>query len=215
MKFIFKDPQTNTELALPVTPRSFELSSGIRVETVNIHALGDVLIGGYTTLGTLKIPCMFPGQQYPFASASGEDPYTYVKRFAKYCENRTILRFVITETPVNIPVLLSDIQYGEKDGSGDVYVTITMREYRFVALTQSQKPEWTGNESRAVEASPPPTMDPYTIVRGDTLSAICRKFYGEAALYPALAKHNGIKNPNLIYTGNQLRIPEKSLLKGA
>ena len=215
MKFIFKEPKTNTELALPVTPKNFEVNTGIRIETVNIHALGDVAIGGYGMLGSLKIPCMFPAQAYPFAATAGIKPYEYVERLTKWINDRAILRFIVTETPVNIPVLLSDIAYGERDGTGDVYATISGREYRFTAVVQTQKQDKTCNASREAEAAPPVTMETYVVVKGDTLSAICRKFYGDASLYPELAKYNGVKNPNLIYTGHTLKIPAKNLLKGA
>ncbi len=48
-------------------------------------------------------------------------------------------------------------------------------------------------------------MGSYTIKRGDTLSALAQRFHTSVS---ALAKANGIKNPNLIYAGAQLRIPD-------
>lgn len=48
-------------------------------------------------------------------------------------------------------------------------------------------------------------MKTYTVKKGDTLSAIA-KAHGTTA--EALASANGIKNPNLIYVGRVLRIPE-------
>ena len=57
----------------------------------------------------------------------------------------------------------------------------------------------------------------YTIKKGDTLSAICRTYYGRstAKYYNALAKvQNGIKNPHLIYAGNTIKIPTEAVLLG-
>ena len=56
----------------------------------------------------------------------------------------------------------------------------------------------------------------YTIVRGDTLSIICRRYYGRSTpkYYNALAKYNGIKNPHLIYPGRVLTIPPENVLLG-
>jgi len=42
-----------------------------------------------------------------------------------------------------------------------------------------------------------------TVVRGDTLSGIAGKF---GTSYQALAAINGIANPNLIYTGQVLKV---------
>lgn len=48
----------------------------------------------------------------------------------------------------------------------------------------------------------------HVVKRGDTLWAIARKFYGNGALYPRIAKANKfIRNPNLIYPGQRLVIP--------
>jgi len=60
--------------------------------------------------------------------------------------------------------------------------------------------------------SAPPAIEPYdfyTIVRGDSLSKIAKRFYGDAMKYPVLFEANReiIKNPDLIYPGQVLRVP--------
>lgn len=45
------------------------------------------------------------------------------------------------------------------------------------------------------------------IQKGDTLSALSRKFSGRGTYYPQILLFNSIKNPNLIYTGDTLKIP--------
>ena len=49
----------------------------------------------------------------------------------------------------------------------------------------------------------------YTVQKGDTLWAIAKKFYGDGSLYPYLAKINNIANPNIIHTGQVLKIGPK------
>ena len=59
-------------------------------------------------------------------------------------------------------------------------------------------------------------IDPYhgfaqhTVVRGDTLSAIARRFYGDASQWPRLfeANRHQLSNPNLIFPGQVLRVPQ-------
>lgn len=50
----------------------------------------------------------------------------------------------------------------------------------------------------------------YTVKRGDSLSKIARNFYGDAKKYPVLFEANleVIKDPDLIYPGQKLRIPK-------
>jgi LysM repeat protein len=45
------------------------------------------------------------------------------------------------------------------------------------------------------------------IRKGDTLSGLSRKFSGHGKYYPQILLFNTIKNPDLIYAGNKLRVP--------
>lgn len=50
----------------------------------------------------------------------------------------------------------------------------------------------------------------YEVRIGDTLSAIAKRFYGKSNLYPRIFEANRevIKNPDLIYPGQKIRIPK-------
>ena len=52
----------------------------------------------------------------------------------------------------------------------------------------------------------------YTIVSGDSLSKIAKKFYGNAMDYPKLFEANRevIKDADLIYPGQKIRVPPKN-----
>jgi len=79
--------------------------------------------------------------------------------------------------------------------------------------------------AKAAEAAPPPAAaaeapEPeeaeqpasrfYTVQRGDTLSKIAREFLGSASKYPVIFEANKpmLKDPDRIYPGQVLRIPE-------
>jgi len=49
----------------------------------------------------------------------------------------------------------------------------------------------------------------YIIKKGDTLSAIAKQFYGKGSEYPRIFEANRevIKDANLIYPGQKIRIP--------
>jgi nucleoid-associated protein YgaU len=53
-------------------------------------------------------------------------------------------------------------------------------------------------------------VDFYVIEKGDTLSAIAKRFYGDASAYPRLFEANRevIKDANLIFPGQKIRIPK-------
>lgn len=48
----------------------------------------------------------------------------------------------------------------------------------------------------------------HTVVRGDTLSALAQRFYGDAKFFPIIAAANRIADPNVIRVGQQLVIPD-------
>lgn len=59
------------------------------------------------------------------------------------------------------------------------------------------------------EVAPEPESRYYTVVRGDSLSKIAKEMYGNAMKYPVIFEANKpmLKNPDLIYPGQVLRIP--------
>lgn len=53
----------------------------------------------------------------------------------------------------------------------------------------------------------------YLIQKGDTLSAISKKYYGTSSYAWALATYNNLENPNLIRTGRYLNIHSLEVIK--
>ncbi len=59
------------------------------------------------------------------------------------------------------------------------------------------------------QVSPADLANYHTVVSGDTLGKIAKKYYGDAMKYPVIFEANKpmLKDPNLIYPGQVLRIP--------
>lgn len=57
----------------------------------------------------------------------------------------------------------------------------------------------------ATQTATQPTS--YTIMRGDTLNAICRRKYGDLGMVKQVCELNGIKNPNNIEVGQTILLP--------
>ena len=53
-----------------------------------------------------------------------------------------------------------------------------------------------------------PDFTRYTVVAGDTLSALALRFYGDAELDWLIAGASGIADPNVINVGQRLIIPD-------
>ena len=61
----------------------------------------------------------------------------------------------------------------------------------------------------AKPAAPPPKAEFYTIQKGDTLSALAKRYYGKAGEYMRIVKANKdiITDPDKIFPGQKIRIP--------
>ncbi len=108
-------------------------------------------------------------------------------------------------------------------GATDVKVTFQGPEGKVIvqgtAPTQAAKEKITlccGNVSTVTSVdnqmtvtNPEPEAQYHDVVRGDTLSAIAKKFYGDANKYPVIFEANKpmLTHPDKIYPGQKLRIP--------
>lgn len=211
MQIIFRNTRTGETQTMPVTPPDFEVEVGRLVEQVDMASTGQVNLPGLLSLFNEQKEFLLPSsaRSYTEAGYSG-DPYVVVDRLVRWSTDGDVLRLIVTQTPVNLPVLLAPVRYGQRDGTGDVYVTLTMRQYRELTA-ESMEQASTGNAARSQSAEEKGTTT-YTVVKGDTLWGICRRTYGQGGLAYRLAAYNGIKNANLIYPGQKITLPDKSLL---
>ncbi len=212
MQFCFRSVKTNLTLNMPVTPDRFMVEAGRSVTVLDMTQTGQVAFSGLSALFNEQLEFLLPSasRNYTQGEYSG-DPYAVVDTLVSWSEAGEVLRLIITDTPVNVPILLGPVRYGEQDGTGDVYVTLTLRRYRDLKAETAGVTSETGNNSRSPARAAQAERN-HTVVKGDTLWGIARKQYGNGALCWKLASYNGIKNANLIYPGQKVRCPDKSKL---
>lgn len=65
-------------------------------------------------------------------------------------------------------------------------------------------------DDRITVIEPEPEADFYEVKKGDSLSKIAKTYYGDALKYPLIFEANKpmLKDPNLIYPGQVLRVPK-------
>lgn len=213
----FLDETTGKELVLPVTPAKYTWRHANRVETVRLDQLGEVNLPGGARMGECTLEdVLLPAQLYPFCVPGAKaDPQSYLSGLEAWSDKGSKLRWIVSGTGINVSVLIEEITQGERDGSNDLYATITLRQWRrpeapVLAVTGggAETPRETSTGASATRT--------YTVQKGDCLWNIAKQFYGTGADYKKLAAANPqIKNPNLIYPGQVLTIPPAGNLPAA
>lgn len=75
--------------------------------------------------------------------------------------------------------------------------------------TQSVQPqENQGTTPTPNQSLTPTTPTNHTVARGDSLSSIAKKYYGDGSKWTEIAKANSIANPSRIFAGTVLSIPQ-------
>jgi LysM repeat protein len=188
-------------LQLPVPPSSFNIQQGNNNTTVNINSFGEFALIGKSKLASIEISSFFPSKVYSFCQyTTFPIPYDCVALIEKWRLTGRPIRLTITDTNVNMPVAIESFSYGEKDGTGDIYFSLSLKEYRFQDVAESISASGVETE-RAVEETKALT---YTVIEGDTLWGIAKKVYGDGSLYSELAVKNSIVDINTIYVGQVL-----------
>ena len=112
----------------------------------------------------------------------------------------------------DLPGKINDLKVEFKDGivtlSGECDSHATKE--KAVLLSGNIKGVESVNDQALQAPEPVETTEFYTIKKGDTLSKIAKQYYGNASKYPVIFEANRevIKNPDLIYPGQVVRIPK-------
>ena len=192
------------ELRLPVSPLpGWGVGQNTRELTVN--GTGTVYLPGDPAAHSRPVEVLLPARRYPFvAPGASTNPYEYINQLSSWIREKKIVRYVVPGV-INARVVIQELRYEERDGTGDVYATLYLQESPALEAVTTE----TGSSSGRSPSEQTEKAQTYTVVKGDCLSVICRRFYGSgtAKYYNALATYNGIKNPHLIFPGQVLTIP--------
>lgn len=210
---------------LPVTPQDLQIKINNANKTITLIDGGQINILKQAELTDIEFTCEIPQVQHPYAVyKSGFKKATY---FLEYFEALKIkkkpFQFIVSRAmpngrilfSTNIKVSMESYTITEQVKNGfDLTVKIKLKRWRnygtkTVRIKESLKAEI--KENREAETSPAPdTAQSYTVVKGDCLWNIAKKFYGNGSKYTVI--HNANRdviggNPNRIRPGQVLTIP--------
>ncbi len=125
-------------IQLPVVPEEFTLQLPHKNEAYETISQGDIKLIGMAGLKSLTIQSFFPVRDYPFLRDRGYLGWEYVERLQEWMDRRLPIRLIITGTPINMACSIESFTYGVANGSGDIYYTLTLEEFKFIQLNREK-----------------------------------------------------------------------------
>jgi hypothetical protein len=211
---------------LPVTPEKLTTEINGKNKTVTLINEGEVNILKKPGLTDIEFTCLLPSVKYPFGIyKNGFQKASYfLNYFEKLKTSKKPFQFIVTRKfpngksiyDTNMKVSLEEYKIEESADEGfDCKVTISLKQWRDYGTktvkVSAAKKKVSATSSRSSETAPTTsTNQKYTVVKGDCLYAIARKFYGNGAKYTVIYNANKSViggDPSLIYAGQVLTIP--------
>ena len=194
----------------PILPSTINVQDYAIINDSNITGLGDVAIFGGKGLRTIEISSFFPNpkRKYKFVNYSNyPKQWDCVSKIRGYMNNGEVMRFIVTGTEINFQVRITDFTFSQQDGTGDVYYTINLKEYREIKISSTTPAKKkTDNKNRTSskdknnnnnKTSTKSKQTIHIVKKGDTLYDIAKKYYGKGSNYKKIIEKNKSKYPSL------------------
>lgn len=202
------------EIIIPVLPSKLKVTSAGDNDTDTVLGLGEVLILRQKRLRTVSWDSFCPAHSAPYAPGVITPPLELIRAIQTVRDALQPVRLLITGTDldINVRMGIESFDYEERSGElGDLYYSIKLSEWKDYSprriVLQEKKPT-AKDPSRAGQPNGMPKT--YTVVKGDCLWYIAKRFYGKGGEWPKIYSANKAiigGNPNLIYPGQVFTIP--------
>lgn len=210
------------DMLLPIPPQKIPIKYSGQNKTVNLIDGEEINLIRPRGLAEITLDFVLPQMRYPCAIWGGrvDRAEDFLERLTELQEDGESFEFiVIRDAPegsfdTNMDVTIEDMKVSDDVKEGfDLTVSLTLKEYRSYGTCRmnftltDNTPEV--SETPADRSGEPETPKTYTVVKGDCLWKIAKKFLGDGSRWPEIYELNKdkISNPNLIYPGQVLTLP--------
>ncbi len=212
---------------LPVTPSKLQLKINNANKKIILINEGEINLLKSPLLTDVEFDALLPNQNYPFASyPDGYQPSVYyTEKLKELKKGKKPFQFKVIRTTPSGKVLFNNdmtvslesytLKEDAKNYGMDLLASIKLKEFKKFETTvfkikedkKVAKKTTQNNSEGSPENNKPKT---YTVIKGDSLWKIAKQFYGDGSKYTKIYDVNKdkVKNPNLIYPGQVLTIPE-------
>lgn len=206
-----------TKIMLPVNPETFTVNASANNSTVNIVGLGEITVMQGRKALQFSFSSFFPATYFPGCKVSNPpSPKKMVDLIRGWMDDQAPIHFVATSAAgVDLYCTIESFKFTESGGDvGTISYTMQLKEYREVTTRQvsvntEKKTATVKNTAQRVDNTQKSST--YTVKDGDCLWNIAKRLYGDGSKYTVIYNANKSViggNPNLIYSGQVLTIPD-------
>lgn len=197
---------------LPINPAEFEFLEAQNNQKITLLNIGEVNLIGHRGLVSGSLSSFFPSADSPFARYADREPMEYVRLLKKWKSSTQPIRVIISDCDFNLAMSIDELTESHREGDKDVYFTLKLSEYRFLNVAAVKSATTTKSTASGLNARPntKPAPKTHTVVSGENLYNIAKKYYGNGAQYTKIYSANKSvvgSDPGLIKPGQKLVIP--------
>ncbi|AUO05457.1 terminase [Paenibacillus jamilae] len=210
MEFSLTDGK-GKKFQFPVNPEEVTISRQKGFDTTTILSYGEFDFPQGEKVKEISFSSFFPKEYNPAYCTYEDipDPQEAMNTLNGFLLSKSPLRFIITETAVNVPVIVASHNSTFRGGEyGDVNFDLSLRTWSEMKVA---KKAGTGSKSATVNKKPRTDMKEkkkiYTVKSGDSLSKIAKLELGDSSQWSRIYQLNKKiigKNPNAIKPGQKL-----------
>lgn len=209
-------------LLLPVTPGELTIQVNGQNETVNLIDYTQINRLFPAGLSDVSFTMLLPYTDYPFVNGSALSISDYLSKLEQLMTQQKPFQFLVVRTlpngtplyNTNLTVALEDYEITEEaeDLGFDTQVEVSLKQWHDYG-TKRLEVDTNGTSATTVTqeraAQNPPQRSDYTVVSGDCLWNIAKRYLGDGSRYTEIwdLNRDKIVNPNLIYPGQVLVLP--------
>lgn len=220
MDIYITEIKSGTRVALSMLPETVKLKTSGKFQSYDVMNIGEVKIPKGEKLAAISWSGTLPGASRRsmsyIKSQHWQSPNTLIGTLEGWKKNGSKLKVMVTGTVINHDVYINDFSPQPKGGNGDYEYAISFVQAKDIAIyTTSElgmQPASPSNSNVSTNTRPAaPKKTTYTVVRGDCLWNIAKRFLGAGNRYMDIYNANKSvigRNPNLIYAGQVYTIPQ-------
>ena len=175
---------------LPINPKTLELSDPNLNQKLTLLNMGEINLIGNRGLITCSLSSFFPSTRSPFYKRANRKPMEYIALLKKWKESKKPIRFIISDTDINLAMAIEKLSYSTNEGDADVYYTLELAEYRFLNVPTVKVQTVIQHNGLKKRPNAKTNGRTYTVKRGDCLWGIAQAMYGNGNKYPTIYNAN-------------------------